>query len=160
MFWKLRYRYKQHKTDIEILNKLPIFEPYLKMRDLKAFRSWDIYLTINNIKEMILATSLNDKDLELLYDILYERSEEIEALIVYISIHLPEERKSNKQYKEIEEWWFYYNLCYNDITKGLFAKITIFLEQCRIQRFNSLHQDWENEYPKKISKLNRKEEVN
>ena len=160
MFWKLTYRYKQQKTDIEILNKLPIFEPYLKMRDLKAFRSWDIYLTINDIKEMILATSLNDKDLEMLHEIFYERIDEVEALTVYISIHLPEERKSNKQYKKIDEWWFYYNLCYNDITKDLFDKIRNFLEQCRIQRFNSLHQEWENEYPKKISELNQKDEVN
>lgn len=152
MFKEFSYRYQQNKTDKEILKKFPIFISYLKMRDLKTFRNWDIYRLINDIKEMILTTSINDKKLELLNEILYERLEEVETLTDYISVHLPQKRNFNKQYKKLdEEWWFYYDLCYNDIMKGLFNKIRIFMELCKYEKKMNLQQEWEKEYPRQLS---------
>lgn len=152
MFKNWLFHYRQNKTDKEILNILPIFESYLKMRDLKAFKNWDsINYTINSLKNMILSASLNDKDLELIFEILSERLEEVNSLNAYISIHiLPKERKINKKYTNSEEWWFYYNRCYDDIICILFNKIRNFLGHCKVEKQLVLQQEWEKEFPKQI----------
>ncbi|MBL4952062.1 hypothetical protein JK635_07545 [Neobacillus sp. YIM B02564] len=102
---------RQLQTDKEVVKKFPSFHFYLEFRSLKAFKGYDIFYVINEIKTMLLSVDENANELflEHIWKVLLQPMEELEYLKELISNHFPKTPNIYSHKFDQDTWWFYYS---------------------------------------------------